>query len=174
MKMRTKEELQKQMEGRFYIGTKYSTATPMTRLEYNELRGWAVPDNENPSDEGYIVANIKEEPNVEGLKGYITWSPKEHFEQSFKPLRNKVSKDEVLANMQEVICDTRWEFGKPVTYVTVRMLNGFTIRESTTCVDPQNYDEEIGRSICLEKIEDRIWWLLGYELQTEVQNFLND
>ena len=84
---------------------------------------------------------------------------------------NSVTKEQVLANMQDVLVRTETEFGKPVTYVTVRMQNGFTLRESTTCVDPANYNEEFGKKICLEKIEDKIWFLLGYQLQE--QNFLD-
>ena len=76
-----------------------------------------------------------------------------------------VTKEEVLANMQDVIVRTVVEFDKPCTYVTVRMKNGFTLRESTTCVDPANYSEEIGKEICLRKIEDKVWFLLGYALQ---------
>ena len=71
--------------------------------------------------------------------------------------------------MKDIICSTAVEFGKPVTYVTVRMKNGFTLRESTTCVDPKNYDEKIGRQICLDKIEDKIWFLLGYALQDKLR-----
>ena len=81
---------------------------------------------------------------------------------------NTVTKEEVMENMQDVICKTATEFNKPVTYVTVRMKNGFTLRESTTCVDPANYDEEVGKQICLEKIEDKIWFLLGYALQDKL------
>ena len=76
-----------------------------------------------------------------------------------------VTKEDVLANMQDVIVRTVVEFDKPCTYVTVRMKNGFTLRESTTCVDPANYSEEIGKEICLHKIEDKVWFLLGYALQ---------
>lgn len=79
----------------------------------------------------------------------------------------KVTPEEVKENMQDVIVRTLDDFGKPCTYVTVRMKNGFTLRESTTCVDPANYNEEIGKQICLKKIEDKVWFLLGYALQTE-------
>lgn len=79
-----------------------------------------------------------------------------------------VTPEEVQENMKDILVKTEIEFDKPVTYVTVRMKNGFTIRESTTCVDPSNYDEEIGKQICLEKIEDKIWFLLGYSLQDKV------
>lgn len=76
-----------------------------------------------------------------------------------------VTREDVLANMQDVVVKTVVEFDKPCTYVTVRMKNGFTLRESTTCVDPANYNEEIGKEICLQKIEDKVWFLLGYALQ---------
>lgn len=77
----------------------------------------------------------------------------------------KVTQKEVNENMKDVLVRTVEEFGKPCTYVTVRMKNGFTLRESTTCVDPANYSEEIGKEICLKHIEDKIWLLLGYALQ---------
>ena len=85
-----------------------------------------------------------------------------------------VTQEQVNENMQDVIVRTLQDFEKPCTYVTVRMKNGFTLRESTTCVDPANYDEEIGKKICLEKIEDKVWFLLGYALQDKVVNTPKD
>lgn len=79
--------------------------------------------------------------------------------------KDTVTIDEVKANMQDVYCTTLKPFDKPVTFVEVRMKNGFTVRETTTCVNPANYNEEIGKEICLKRIEDKIWLLLGYALQ---------
>ena len=81
---------------------------------------------------------------------------------------NTVTQEQVRENMQDVIVRTLQDFDKPCTYVTVRMKNGFTLRESTTCVDPANYDEEIGKEICLKRIENKIWYLLGYALQEKL------
>lgn len=83
-------------------------------------------------------------------------------------MENTITIDEVKANMRDVYCTTITPFNKPITVVAVKMQNGFTIIESTTCVDPANYDEEIGKQICLEKIEDKIWSLLGYTLQDKL------
>ena len=83
-------------------------------------------------------------------------------------MKNTVTIEQVKENMKDVLVRTLDDFGKPCTSVTVRMKNGFTIRESTTCVDPANYSEEIGKEICLEKIEDKIWFLLGYQLQEDL------
>ena len=32
-----------------------ATLQPMTRLEYNQFRGWALPEGEDPSDPGYLI-----------------------------------------------------------------------------------------------------------------------
>lgn len=60
-----------------YIGTKIIDAEPMTRGAYNEFRGWQIPADENPGDEGYRVVY----PD-----GYVTWSPKEVFEAAYREL----------------------------------------------------------------------------------------
>ena len=58
-----------------YIGTKVIEARPMNRGEYNEYRGWTIPTNENPADEGYLVKY----PD-----GYESWSPKAVFEEAYR------------------------------------------------------------------------------------------
>jgi len=58
-----------------YIGTKIIQAIAMTLGAYNEKRGWTIPENENPAREGYFI----EYPD-----GYISWSPKEVFEEAYR------------------------------------------------------------------------------------------
>ena len=89
-------------------------------------------------------------------------------ETNYYKKQNTVTEEDIKANMQDVYCTTLKPFDKPVTFVEVRMKNGFTVRESTTCVDPANYNEEIGKEICLKRIEDKIWLLLGYALQEKL------
>jgi len=68
-----------------YIGVKRVNATPMNRQAYNELRGWAVPVDENPSDPGYLVEYLDGgQPNHGEYAGYISWSPKEIFEDCYR------------------------------------------------------------------------------------------
>ncbi len=67
-----------------YIGTKLIKATPMTRQAYNDLRGWTVPADENPADDGYLVEYLDGgKPNVAGFEGYVSWSPKAQFEAAY-------------------------------------------------------------------------------------------
>ena len=36
-----------------------------------------------------------------------------------------------------------------------KLENGFVIETSSGCVDPKNFDEEIGEEICTKKLEDK-------------------
>lgn len=71
---------------RTYIGVKVVNAKPMNRQEYNDFRGWQVPENENPQDEGYLIEyqDSAVQPELAGkANGYVSWSPKEVFEKSY-------------------------------------------------------------------------------------------
>ena len=70
-----------------FIGTKLILATAMTRLAYNELRGWELPADENGSDEGYLVEYLDGgQANHTDYAGYISWSPKAVFENAYRPV----------------------------------------------------------------------------------------
>jgi hypothetical protein len=68
----------------FYVGTKAVDGTPMNRADYNTYRGWLLPEDEDGSDEGFLVeyadGGTKNHPSH---KGYISWSPKDMFEKSY-------------------------------------------------------------------------------------------
>lgn len=68
-----------------YIGTKMIQAKPMNRLAYTDYRGWELPSNENGEDEGYLVEYMDGgKANHPDHAGYISWSPKEQFEQAYR------------------------------------------------------------------------------------------
>ena len=69
-----------------YIGIKLVEAEPMTRGAYNEYRGWTIPENENPDDEGYLVKYSDD---------YESWCPKNQFEESNTPVRESLLTDTV-------------------------------------------------------------------------------
>jgi hypothetical protein len=58
-----------------YLGVKIIEAEPMNLGDYNKLRGWTIPDNEDPARAGYRVLY----PD-----NYISWSPKEIFEEAYR------------------------------------------------------------------------------------------
>lgn len=68
-----------------YIGVKQIRAKAMTREEYNELRGWTVPADENPDDAGYLVEYVDGgQSNHPDFAGYISWSPKDVFDRAYR------------------------------------------------------------------------------------------
>lgn len=70
-----------------YEGTKRLGAQPMTRGEYNIYRGWAIPEGEDPSDAGYLVEyEDGGKANDSRHAGYISWSPADVFERSYKAI----------------------------------------------------------------------------------------
>ena len=70
---------------KYFITTRSVQAKPMNRQEYNTLRGWQLPDNERPDDDGYLVVNSGvTERNVDGFDGYVSWLPKLAFEEQYK------------------------------------------------------------------------------------------
>ncbi|MBJ9983578.1 hypothetical protein IBT50_25710 [Bacillus sp. S70] len=65
------------------------------------------------------------------------------------------------------------EFHGKCTVVVAKLPNGFILTESSACVDPVNYDVNIGTEICKNRIVNRIWELEGYRLQCEVSKGAN-
>jgi len=137
--------------------------------------------------DNYIgVKLIKAEPSTKDGKagykvvypdGYESWSPRDVFESGVLSAYLKVTPNPKLKTncsiSQQMVDDFIKEtevitMGVKNTVVRAVLVNGFEIVESSACVDPANYDEQIGKEICLEKIKDKIWFLLGFLLQTGV------
>lgn len=60
------------------------------------------------------------------------------------------------------------KLGEKMTVVCCRLPNGFEVVESSGCVDPANYNHELGVAVCRRRIIDRLWHLEGYRLQCEL------
>ena len=68
-----------------YIGTKMINAKLMSRGDYNLFRGWVLPDDEDGSDQGYLVEYLDGgQANTSEYEGYVSWSPEDVFEKAYK------------------------------------------------------------------------------------------
>lgn len=68
-----------------FVGVKVIKAEPMTRAAYNAYRGWELPADENGDDAGYLVEYLDGgTANVAGHKGYVSWSPQEVFDNTYR------------------------------------------------------------------------------------------
>lgn len=72
---------------------------------------------------------------------------------------------EKIMNHSKVVVSTVFD---KCTVVSCKLPNGFVIVESSACVDPENYDEDMGVEICMKKIVDKVWELEGYRLQQKI------
>lgn len=149
-----------------YIGTKIIEAVPAIRKGgrvYEE--GQPTPKSMDPVEEGY---------KVRYPDGYESFSPKAVFEQAHLPMTvNPDLRTDAPSISQQMVDDFILEtwtqtMGDKTTVVRAMLRNGFEIMESSACVSAENYDEKLGREICLGKIKDKVWFLLGFLLQTAV------
>lgn len=158
-------------KGRFwmkkYIGTKLVEAAPAYKC-ISTGKTFAIDEmaedaaRENGLELGYLV----QYPD-----GYRSWSPKDTFEKAYLQIDNNKDLPSGVSIGHKMIEDFISEvetvtMGGSTTVVRCSLRNGFVIVESSSCVDPRNYSEKVGREICMNKIEDKIWELLGFLMQT--------
>lgn len=142
----------------YYIGTKLIKAEPQNKIVMEHKSGHDYPITK----EGYKVIY----PG-----NYVSWSPKEVFEKAYMKVDpNENLKSDISISQQMVddfIKETYVEtVGEKTTLVRVTLKNGFELVEASSCVDETNYDKKIGAEICMGKIKNKIWFLLGFLLQT--------
>ncbi|MGL5717183.1 MAG: Gp49 family protein [Cetobacterium sp.] len=78
--------------------------------------------------------------------------------------KNTITKELVDSFVERVDFETIELYGKPTTQMTYKLLNGFIGSDSTTSVDPSNYSFDIGKEILMKRLEDKIWFGLGFAL----------
>lgn len=150
-----------------YIGTKLIEAEPAIRINGKQVEGMDCPVN-------YDVAEVEEGYRVRYVGGYESWSPKDVFERAYlKMTVNPHLKTDKPSISQEMVDDfivarEVTTMGDKCTVVRATLRNGFEIVESSACVSAENYDEKLGAEICMKKIKDKVWFLLGFLLQTAV------
>lgn len=124
----------------YYIGVKIITAWP----------------EEKAGASGYAV---KYED------GYISWSPADIFERTYYPMGHdctKVSKEMVDGFVTSAKVQ---RLDEKTTLVSTDLLTGFVQHETSSCVDPANYDEEVGTQVCVDRVKDTLWKCLGFVVQ---------
>lgn len=160
-----------------YIGTKMIWAVPAEKVLVSGSDKAVIVECDAPDYE-YLrelpVISREDGYKVRYADGYESWSPKAVFEEAYLPLvvnpELKTSKPSISQQMVDdfiVNIDVQ-TMGEKTTVVRATLRNGFEILEASACVSKENYDEKLGAQICLGKIKDKVWMLLGFLLQTAV------
>lgn len=77
--------------------------------------------------------------------------------------KTKLTQDDVLGAIKKedytVLNDGR------TTICQLTLQNGFTVIGVSACVDPKNFDKEIGQNIAKDNAVEKVWELEGYLLR---------
>lgn len=139
-----------------FIGVKMIEAVPMTAREAND-KGHKI-GNHSFEEDGYEVTY----PD-----GYKSWTPKDVADSAYYPLSEnndgtKILKEDVENFITDVEVIT---VGEKTTVVNAHTLTGFDTVRHSSCVDPKNYSEELGKQYAMEKVVNDLWAHLGFVLQ---------
>lgn len=81
----------------------------MTLGEYNLKRGWTIPADENPDKEGYFVQYSDD---------YVSWSPKEVFEESYVVEKGNLFQYEFTEPHQQRVSSEAIELADKISKLT--------------------------------------------------------
>ena len=54
-----------------------------------------------------------------------------------------------------------------LTFCVLLMKNGFSVTGESACVDPAEFNAELGRKIARQNAINKVWALMGYELSSK-------
>lgn len=78
---------------------------------------------------------------------------------------NRVTKESI----EKKIAKTDFQkISEKITHCIITLENGFQVTGEVSCVDPKNYNQEIGEKISYENAFNKIWVIEGYLLQEQI------
>ena len=125
---------------------------PMKKVEFEALYNCRIPQCDE-SDGCRILY-----PD-----GGETWAPMSLFNKRYFPIKNatKIVKSDILRFFKSMSCS---RIDPKTTLVSTETISGFTNHETSSCVDPNNYNHDLGTKYGLEKIVSKMWDHLGFIL----------
>lgn len=114
--------------------------------------------NAHPDDMGYEVTY----PD-----GYKSWTPRDVADNAYFPLSENNNGTKILKeDVEKFITDVEvMTVGEKTTVVNAHTLTGFDTVRHSSCVDPKNYSEELGKQYAMEEVVNSLWSHLGFVLQ---------
>jgi hypothetical protein len=99
--------------------------------------------------------------------GYKSWTPKDVADAAYYPLSENNDGTKILKeDVENFITDVEvMTVGEKTTVVNAHTLTGFDTVRHSSCVDPKNYSEELGKQYAMEEVVNDLWAHLGFVLQ---------
>lgn len=73
----------------------------------------------------------------------------------------RVTKEAIESNIDET---TFHRIGETVTLCQIKLKNGYSVRGESACVNPENYNQQIGERIAYDNAFAKLWPLYGFLL----------
>lgn len=139
------------------IGIKMVELQPMFSGEAR-IKGYKVLESLGDNELGYEVTY---------LDGYKSWTPKDIADAAYYKLSKDNDGTKVLKeDVENFITDVEvMTVGEKTTVVNAHTRSGFDTVRHSSCVDPKNYSEELGKQYAMEEVVDDLWAHLGFVLQ---------
>lgn len=139
------------------IGIKMVELQPMFSGQAR-IKGYRVPENIGDDEQGYEVTY---------LNGYKSWAPKDVIDSAYYLLSEDNDGTKILKeDVENFITDVEvMTVGEKTTVVNAHTLTGFDTVRHSSCVDPKNYSEELGKQYAMEEVVNSLWSHLGFVLQ---------
>lgn len=140
-----------------YIGIIMLDLEPMTAEEaYN--KNYLINMNAlNKNSNGYEVTYEN---------GDKTWVPSCSIDNNYFKLEDKdgdkISSKDIINFTDKIESIT---IGDNTTNTTITCITGFKIHGQSSCVNPDNYDINIGKTYAKHHAEDKLWEYLGFILK---------
>lgn len=148
---------------KYAIGCKMVKFEEKTYGEYTKNKyGENKPMSDLPDDsQGYEVHYVDQTPP------YVSWTPKEVFERFYYPIE---SEDGSILNSNDIdrffwIEKSERLKDQKTTFVKGNTLTGFVQYDTSSCVDPKNYNQKFGENKAALRIKDKIYFGMGFVLQ---------
>jgi hypothetical protein len=85
-------------------------------------------------------------------------------EQTAEAIEQGTGERVTKADLEAAIVAVDYLYHGVLTICVLTLRNGFNVTGESACVDPTNYNREIGDSIAYRNAFDKIWLLEGYAL----------
>ena len=86
----------------------------------------------------------------------------------------KISQEQIEKLMDESTYQTWHPENTSTTVVAMTLPNGFTLVESSSCINPKMYNEELGIQNCRHRLMDRLYALEGYRKKYLFNDYINE
>lgn len=139
------------------IGIKMVDLQPMFSGQAR-IKNYKVPENIGDDEQGYEVTY---------LNGYKSWALKDVIDSAYYLLSEDNDGTKILKeDVEKFITDVEvMTVGEKTTVVNAHTLTGFDTVRHSSCVDPKNYSEELGKQYAMEEVINSLWSHLGFVLQ---------